>query len=186
MISKSEIRRINKDKRKAMTKEEVAEKSALAQHAFLESELYKNASQIMLYMPLGNEIGTDEMLKAAFNDDKKVVLPVTNGETGEITPYLITKDTQFAVGAFKVKEPVNAQIADVTKTDVIIVPGIAYDRKGARVGFGKGCYDMLLCKSDAIKIGYCYEYQICEGIEDEAHDMRMDHLLTEKGITSIK
>ena len=186
MISKSEIRKINKDKRKAMTKEEVAEKSALAQKAFLGSELYKNASQIMLYMPLGNEIGTDEMLKAAFADDKKVVLPVTNGETGEITPYLITKDTQFAVGAFKVREPIGAEIADVSKTDLIIVPGIAYDRRGARVGFGKGCYDMLLCNSKAVNVGYCYEYQICDEIEDEAHDMRMDYLLTENGISKMK
>ena len=186
MIAKNEIRKINKEKRKAMSKEEVAEKSILAQAAFLESDLYKNAQQIMLYMPLGNEIGTDNMMKQSFSDGKKVVLPITNGETGEITPYLIDENTTFVIGAFKVREPVGASIADATKTDVIIVPGIAFDERGARVGFGKGCYDRLLAESDAVKVGYCYEYQVSEAIADEAHDMRMDYILTEKGIRKIK
>ena len=186
MIAKSEIRKINKEKRKAMSKEEVAEKSILAQAAFLESNLYKNAQQIMLYMPLGNEIGTENMMKQSFADGKKIVLPITNGETGEITPYLIEENTQFVIGAFKVREPVGASIADVTKTDVIIVPGIAFDERGARVGFGKGCYDRLLAESSAVKIGYCYEYQVSEAIADEAHDMRMDYILTEKGIRKAK
>jgi len=186
MIAKSEIRKINKAKRNAMDKAEVAEKSTLAQQIFVESELYKNAQQIMLYMPLGKEIGTEDMMQASFRDGKKVVLPITDGETGEITPYLIDENTEFVIGAFKVREPVGASIADVEKTDVIIVPGIAFDERGARVGFGKGCYDRLLAETKAVKIGYCYEYQVSEAIADEAHDMRMDYILTEKGIRKIK
>lgn len=186
MIAKNEIRKRNKKLRAALDKWEAAEKSRLASEYFLKSEIYKKAGQIMLYMPLGNEIDTADMIKAAFKDGKKVVLPVTDGETGLITPCYITENTQFRQGAFSVSEPQNCESADMERTDVIIVPGIAYDKKGGRVGFGKGCYDRLLTASDAVKVGYCYDFQICEEIDTEEHDIKMDYLLSESGMVKCR
>ena len=179
---KSEIRKQNKVRRSSMKTDEVIEKSRVAANIFLSSDYYKNSKQLMLYMPLGNETDTFAIIKAAFCDGKKVVFPVTDEKSGEITPFYALPDTKFLKGTFSVLEPVGTQIADMTKTDVILVPGIAFDKTGNRVGFGKGCYDRLLKNSSADLIGFCYEFQICEHIPSEPHDIKMDALVTEKGL----
>lgn len=170
--------------RSAMTKEEVVQKSNAAANLFLESEFYKNSKQLMLYMPLGNETDTTLVMEAAFRDGKRVVLPVTDAQSGEITPAFALPDSKYSKGAFSVMEPMGTKIADMTKTDVILVPGIAFDQAGNRVGFGKGCYDKLLNQSSAVFIGFCYEFQICDIIPAEAHDIKMNYIITENRIIS--
>lgn len=179
---KNQIRKEMKTKRAAMTKEEVVQKSRAAADALLKSEIYKNAETIMLYMPLGNETDTSEIINSAFADGKRLVLPVTDGKTGVITPYFYEKDTALEKGGFSVTEPKNAKIAQKSEIDLVVVPGIAFDRKGARVGFGKGCYDMFLSGMDVTKVGYCYEFQLCENIPADEHDIKMDFIVTEKGM----
>ncbi len=183
---KSEIRNQNKIRRSAMKTEEVMQKSREAANIFLASDYYKNSKQLMLYMPLGNETDTSAIIKAAFCDGKTVVFPVTDEKSGEITPFYAFFDTTFSKGAFSVSEPVGTQIADMSKTDVVLVPGIAFDKTGNRVGFGKGCYDRLLKDSSATLIGFCYGFQVCEHIPSEAHDIKMDALVTEKGLFRCK
>lgn len=182
---KSQIREKHMAKRHAMNKAEVTEKSRAAAKAFLESGLYKNAKQIMIYLPLGNETDTSGIISAAFRDGKQLVLPVTDPKTGEITPYLYQKDTKLKKGAFSVTEPADAEPADMSKTDVVIVPGVAFDRAGNRVGFGKGCYDRVLKDTTAVKVGFCYGFQVCGKIPAEEHDVKMDFLITENEIICI-
>lgn len=179
---KDEIRKVYKQRRAWMSHEEVTEKSLAAARLFLNSQIYKKARQIMLYIPLGNETDTTAIIDAAFADGKTVVFPATDEKSGEITPYIASRDTVFIKGAFSVKEPINAKKADMSKTDVVLVPGIAFDKSGARIGFGKGCYDRLLEDSAAAKVGYCYDFQVFGGITPEEHDVRMNFLVTEKGL----
>lgn len=179
---KNQIREQNKTKRRAMDKADVTKKSRLAASVFLESDLYKNAEQLMVYLPLGKETDTRDIIDAAFRDGKRLVLPVTDPETGEITPCLYEKDTKLAKGAFSVTEPVDLKPADMSKSDVVLVPGIAFDLSGNRVGFGRGCYDGLLKGTAAVKVGFCYDFQVCSQIPAEKHDVKMDFLVTESGI----
>lgn len=176
---KNEIRRQNKEKRAGMAVEEANTKSLSAEEIFLASEFYKKAKTIMLYMPLGNETDTEEIIKDAFNNGKKVIFPVTDKVTGMITPYYATKDTKFEQGAFSISEPVDTEIANVDDIDVFVIPGIAFDKKGARVGFGKGCYDRLLQNCTGVKVGLCYDFQICGQIITDKHDIAMDYIVTE-------
>ena len=185
-MMKSEIRTANKNKRKAMSKEEAEKKSALAQNAFLASQLYKNAEIIMLYYPLGNETDTSVIAKTAAADNKRLVYPVTDEKTGEITPYYAKNGSKFHIGAFSVQEPEKTDKADTADIDVIIVPGIAFGRNGARIGFGKGCYDRFLKNIRAVKIGFCYDFQICGGFIGEEHDINMDFLITESGVQACE
>ncbi len=177
---KNQIRKEMKSIRAAMSKAEVLQKSKAAAECFIKSEIYKKAETIMLYMPLGNETDTSEIIRAAFADRKRIVLPVTDGETGIITPFFYDKDTVLEKGGFSVTEPKNARLAEKSDIDVVIVPGIAFDESGARVGFGKGCYDMFLAGMTAVKVGYCYEFQLCEKISADEHDIKMDCIVTEK------
>lgn len=183
---KSEIRKANKIKRASMEKAEVLEKSSKACAVFLKSEIYKDVKQIMLYMPLGNETDTTDIISKAFADGKKVIFPITDAETGEITPCYADENTQFTKGAFSVNEPRDMNVADVTEVDVILVPGIAFDRSGSRIGFGKGCYDRLLTNTSAVKVGFCYEFQLCDKIPSEEHDVKMDYIITENVTINCK
>ncbi len=176
---KNEIRRQNKEKRAGMTDEDVKSKSLGAEKIFLASDFYKSAKTIMLYMPLGNETKTEEVIKTAFNDGKKVVFPVTDKATGRITPYYAHKDTKFEKGAFSISEPVDTEVAKIRDIDVFVVPGIAFDKKGARVGFGKGCYDRFLQDCVGVKVGLCYDFQICDQILADGNDIAMDYIVTE-------
>lgn len=183
---KNEIRQINKQKRASMNEEDVKKKSSDAAKLFLSSPQYKNSKCIMLYMPLGNETDTKDILQSALSDNKKIVYPVTDAERGVITPYEVSETTEFEKGAFSVLVPKNAEKADVKKIDVVIVPGIAFDKNGNRVGFGKGCYDKFLRNLRVIKIGYCYEYQICHKINRDEFDVLMDYIITEKEMIDCK
>ncbi|MBO4940780.1 MAG: 5-formyltetrahydrofolate cyclo-ligase [Clostridia bacterium] len=180
MMTKAEIRKINKEKRKLMTEAEVKEKSLAIAKTFLDSEIYKNAKTIMVYMPIGNEVDTKEIIASALSDGKRIIVPVTDAKTGEITPCEINENTAFEKGAFSVFEPVEKVPADPPQIDVVLVPGIAFDKKGGRIGFGKGCYDRFLKKMEAFKIGLCYDFQLCDEIEAESHDIKMDFVITEK------
>ena len=183
---KNEIRKLNKQKRAKMAKNEAEEKSRAAAKAFLESEIYKNCRVLMLYMPLGNETDTSYIKSAAFAAGKKVVFPVTNAQTGDITPCYANEQTQFTKGAFSVTEPCGEAFAAVGDIDVVIVPGIAFDCIGRRVGFGKGCYDKFLRKASAIKVGLCYNFQLCKQIPTEEHDVNMDYIVTESGVIDCR
>ena len=179
---KNEIRKKFKLKRKTMEKSEVVSKSSKACKHFLESDFYKNAKTIMLYMPLGNETDTTDIINRAFSDGKKVAFPVTDEASGDITPCYATAQTEFSKGGFSVREPDVKVVAKPTDFDVIIVPGIAFDKKGNRIGFGKGCYDKLLVKTNCIKVGFCYDFQLCDNIPTEETDIKMEYIITESGI----
>ncbi len=179
---KNEIRQKLKKLRAQMPAAEVAEKSVKAAQLFLQSDFYRTANQIMLYMKLGNETDTSNIISRAFADGKRLIFPVTEQKTGIITPVYAEEKTVFKKGNFSVLEPVDAEKADISKIDVIIVPGVAFDKTGGRIGFGKGCYDRLLKNINAVKIGCCYEFQICEHIPCDEHDIKMDFIITENGI----
>ena len=122
-----------------MSKGQVLEKSKAASKAFLDSDIYKNSKTIMVYVPLGNETDTMQILKTALKDKKRCILPVTDAKTGVVTPCMADENTRFIKGAFSVLEPEEKVAVSKEEIDVFIVPGIAFDKSGARVGFGKGC-----------------------------------------------
>ncbi len=179
-MEKTEIRKINMHNRKVMSKAEVQPKSSVIAKLFLESELYRNAKTIMLYMPLGNEVDTGSIMEKAFADGKRAVLPMTDSKD-KIIPYYIDADTKLKIGAYSVREPIDTQMADPNDIDIVIVPGVAFDRYGNRVGFGKGCYDGFLKDTNALKVGVCYEFQMCDTIAADQYDVKMDYVISEKG-----
>ena len=179
---KAEIRQITKEKRNGMSVDEVMEKSALAAELFLNSQLYQNSNCLMLYMPLGKEADTSLILKKALSDGKSLVMPVTDVKNTDIIPCVVTKDTCFQKGAYSINEPDKIIKADESEIDTVIVPGVAFGKDGGRVGFGKGYYDRFLKKTKAVKIGFCYDFQLWETIPTDEHDVAMDYVVTSNGI----
>lgn len=180
-MKKDELRRINRAKRNEMKPYENKEKSKKASENFIKSDIYKNSNVIMLYYPLGNETDTLYIFKNALADNKMVVFPVTDTVTNELTAVFADSNTQFSKGAYSVYEPDIKKVFD-EKIDLVIVPGIAFDKRGFRVGFGKGCYDRFLDKIIAVKVGFCYDFQIVDVIENDSFDIKMDYLVSESGM----
>lgn len=185
-MTKNELRNLYKNKRKALSFSEVREKSEKIQNAFLESNFYKNARQIMLYMPLGNEVLTTQIIARTNSDGKRLVFPKTDAKTYEINPVLWDGKSGFLKETFSVQVPENAKVADMKNTDIVVVPGVAFSKDGRRIGFGKGCYDRLLFEYSGVKVGFCYDFQITSEIPADCHDIKMDFLVSESGWIDCK
>lgn len=178
---KNELRREYIKKRLDMTRSEVDEKSLAAQRVFLESGIYRKCSALMLYMPIKNETDTAEIFKKALSDGKKTVFPSTDCKTCAITPIYAGNAECFKTGAFSVPEPIGA-VADAADLDAVLVPGVIFGKNGARTGFGKGCYDRFLSGLGAVKVGFCYDFQLRGDLCTDLHDVNMDYIVTEKGM----
>ena len=140
-----------------------------------ELDCYKNARTVMLYMPIKGEADVTGLL-----GDKKVFLtPVTEGE--DIYAVLFGETEK---GAFGVPEPKDKTPFDKTKIDLVLVPGVAFDKTGNRTGYGKGYYDRFLKDMKAFKIGVCHSFQLTDELIVEEHDVKMDMIVTESGIWS--
>jgi 5-formyltetrahydrofolate cyclo-ligase len=184
-IDKNYARENGKAKRRGMSRGEVIEKSYAISLSVLQSEVYKNAKSVMLYMPIGSEVLTSLIRADAEECGKTVFYPVTDEKTGEISAYSVTDKTEFKKGGFSIPEPQNALVTDPAEIELVIVPGVAFSRSGDRVGFGKGCYDRFLKKTQAKRIGICYEAQLLDEIAADENDERMDYIVTENGIVNI-
>lgn len=137
---------------------------------------FQKAQTVMLYSSLPDEVRTTAFIEK-WRNRKRVVLPTVVGD--DIVPVELTADTPFAVGDFNILEPQNRPYTG--GYDLIVVPGMAFDRTGNRLGRGKGYYDRFLSQHPAVpKIGICFSFQLVGAVPTEANDIRMDEVLTGK------
>ncbi len=179
-MSKDEIRTALKSKRRALTAEEQAEKSSRITDFFLSLSLYNKADTVMIYMSSFNEPSTAAIIDALKRDSKRVVVPISNTADFTITPAYLSD--AIKTGAYGIPEPEECIKADVADIDIALIPGIAFDKSGSRIGFGKGYYDRFLLEFKGIKAGICYDFQVLDEIPSSEHDIKMDMIITEKRI----
>lgn len=136
------------------------------------------SDHILIYNSLPDELSTREFI-SRWKPTKHFYLPRVNGIDLDILPY---DSTRLSMGAFRIEEPQGDDIVDPASLELIIVPAVAYDRKGNRVGRGKGYYDRLLPKTKALRIGVAYDFQLVESIPVDEFDVPVDIVITESGI----
>lgn len=177
-MDKREIRRLVAARKRAMD-EQAREYEAQAVVERLETiDEFGRAGRILVYNSLPDELSTLHLL-GKYNKDKQLFLPRVNGDDLEILPY---DSAGISVGAFGIGEPVGDELVDPSSIDLVIVPAMAYDRHCNRVGRGKGFYDRLLSRMQAVTIGICYDCQLVDSIEPEQHDRPVDIVVTPSGI----
>lgn len=169
-----------KQKRKVLTTDEIHEKSIAICEKLLEINAFKNAKTIMIFMSAFKEPDTIPIIKNIFRLSKKVVVPVTDQQTKIITPSYINCLDDMIAGAYNILEPQIIKSAPLCAIDLVIVPGIAFDKNGNRLGFGEGYYDKFLKNYKKIKIGICYDFQLLDKLPADEHDIPMDIILTER------
>ena len=172
-------------KRNSLPKEEIIEKSKQIEKNLLNLEYYNKSKTIMFFVSFNNEVNTHELLKKALKD-KTVVIPKVSHH--EIEPsVIISLDNLVASGKFKILEPIETMKIAYKNIDLILVPGIVFDKEGHRIGYGLGYYDKFLSKvPKAIKIGLAFDFQVIDKIPREMHDVPVDFIVTEKMVIECK
>lgn len=166
----------------------------LADSAIRESLLrlveIQKAEIIAVYSAVGYEVDLKRFIAEAFAKGKRICLPRSLDKAVGSHHYEmaeISDENDLDMGKFNIPEPGrNCQVCEVQKIDVWLVPGIAFDLSGTRLGRGAGVYDRLLENVAGIKIGVLYQVQIVDFLPRDKHDCRMDMLVTEQDIFNVK
>lgn len=177
-MNKSEIR-IRIRARKNLLDDSEKTTAADAVFALLErTAAFMMSENILLYHSLPDELSTVSFIDK-WHNSKKFFLPRVNGVNLEILPY---EKSRLHLGAFNIEEPDGDDVRDISAIDMVVVPAVAYDRRGNRVGRGKGYYDRLLRDTSAIKVGVAYDFQLVDDIDADDHDVPVDYVITQRGI----
>jgi 5-formyltetrahydrofolate cyclo-ligase len=178
VFSKADLRAMALERRNAVGQSG----RAMIDH-ILATEHFQRARTVMGYWSIGSEIDTLPFLQAALDTNKTLVLPKINRTASVLDLYQVTNlETDLQTGIWNIREP-NPTIcrpATATQIDLILVPGVAFDRQGGRVGHGKGYYDKLLAQCPrAYKIAAAFEGQVFDRVPMDPHDIPVDALITE-------
>lgn len=157
--------------------------SLQAQNILLRSASWQNAHFIALYMPIRGETDTSLLVKAALDGGKTLYLPKMLDKTRLV--FAKCADPRLLeAGIYGIPEPPYGDMAE--KLDLVIVPGVAFDKRGYRLGYGAGCYDRALAQPNASRatfIGLCFKFQTVQDISPQFWDIPMHGICTEEGLS---
>ena len=175
-MDKKELRRYIREKKRAMTEAEIEEKSRRLGELFLATEAYRNADTIYGYLPYNQEVRTVPMLEQALRDGKRVAVPKCYGD--EMRFIYLTDLTRVEKGYAGIPEPVEDGPVAQDRTALVLMPGLAFDREGHRIGYGGGFYDKYLSAEPGHPtLALCYDFQMLPELETEEFDIPVDCVL---------
>ncbi len=184
---KKRLRAEYKALRAAFSMEEKAQLDRKITDRFLDSPQFCSCRALLCYVSSEIEVGTHLILQAAFGNGKTVAVPRCVPGTCEMEFYCIPDLQSLERGAYGILEPNPAQCRKLTdfSDSVCVVPALAYDRTGYRLGFGKGYYDRFLSRFSGQSAGLVYESCFCECLPHGAFDCRVNTVVTENQVISI-
>lgn len=163
-----------------MSGEEVRKKSDQVCKNIISSELFQNAEKILAYAALGNEVDIRSVIEEGWRQNKRIAFPKVFGDS--MNYFEVGDFSELEEGAFHVMEPQENRPAD-WEDALVLVPGVAFDRKKNRMGYGKGYYDRYFAgKTGCVRLGIAYELQVAEQLPTEENDLPMEYLVTEKSL----
>jgi 5-formyltetrahydrofolate cyclo-ligase len=149
---------------------------------------YHAAGAVMFYVDVRSEVRTRQALPLALESGKRIIIPFC--VDGELELFHLESMDELELGMYRILEPkvelrtVASKKIDVADLDLILVPGVAFDRRGGRTGHGKGYYDKLLehCRTDTPLVALAFECQMFPEIPMDGHDIFMDKVVTEEAV----
>jgi 5-formyltetrahydrofolate cyclo-ligase len=154
--------------------------SALVVARLVQSKPWQSARQVLLFAPLSDEPDIWPALVLALNGGKTVALPAFDPETSQYTARRVDDPArQIVLGRFGIREVADtAPKMSLNQLDLVLVPGVAYDARGGRLGRGRGFYDRLLAEATGIKCGVAFDEQLVATVPLGPHDIRLNSILT--------
>jgi len=187
-MQKDELRKHYAEKRaRAHARLRYDDKQKIFSH-LREIPSFSKAKTIMCYFARGSEVPTKNLVLELLNSAKRVVLPRTNTDDMLIIPYYIDSIDDVELASFGLLEPkLSCKICKTEDIDVILVPGVAFDQHGHRLGYGLGFYDKFLPGAKCETIGLAYDDTICENcLPCDSHDIPVDNVVSERRVLKIK
>lgn len=172
-MDKQILRNKYKEIRKSIKNKELLDDSIF--NKIIELKEYKENKLILIYVSLKDEVDTLKLIEHSLKIGKKVAVPKCEGDNIEF--YNINTLSDLEEGSFKILEPKTNEIITDFSDSICIIPGLAFDKENNRIGYGRGFYDRFLQNYNGIKIGLTYKECICEKIDNDSNDIKMDKII---------
>lgn len=188
-MRKSDLRKKYKELRLQLDNAEIESLSLEIANRSLEVPVWDHRYyHIFLSIAEQKEVDTEFLLHILQGKDKEVIIPKSNAETGEMSNFLLTDQTVIRKNRWNIPEPQEGIEIDAKKLDVVFIPLLAFDKKGHRVGYGKGFYDRFLaaCRPDIVKIGLSFFEPVEEIKELFSSDIPLNYCVTPDKVYKFK
>ena len=185
-VSKSDIRQSTLALRQQLTKEALVAQSRAIAARLLKLPQYRQASAVLGYMNFGTEFASELLIPEILVQGKKLALPRVNHHTNELDLFWVEDtETQLGAGLWGIREPIVErckQVAALNEVEFVLLPGVAFTGKGARLGYGRGFYDKLLARMThrPALVAAAFELQMVEQIPQETTDVNVEWIITER------
>lgn len=184
MEEKKRLRKEILAKRNRLSEETVAEKSRKIKETLFELPGFKQAKTVMFYVAKDKEVRTEEMIRESLKMGKRVAVPISKAEERDLVPSLLIDYGELVPGTYGILEPREEghRPVPLENIELIVVPGVAFDRRGNRIGFGGGFYDRFLKRvsSNVPRLGLAFDMQMVEELPFGKMDVPMDGVVTEE------
>lgn len=177
-MDKKALRQLIGEKKRAMGAEEIEARSAALAEKLFATGQYARARSLYAYLSINQEVRTTPIIERAWADGKRVAVPKTYGK--DMRFIWLDSFDQLSPGAYGVPEPVaDGPVAD-DEAALLLLPGLAFDREGRRVGYGGGYYDRYLAAHPSHPtVALCYGFQLFDRLETQAHDVPADLVISD-------
>jgi len=185
MTDKRKIRKRIMALRNAMPPEAIAVKSSEIVRRLTGLWEIRESSTLMVFLNFGSEVVTDGLIAWGWDAGKRILVPFCRPESREMTPCRIDSFDELETGSYGIREPKadRLQVVPHAEIDAVLVPAVAFDRQGYRVGYGGGYYDRFLPKApQAARIGAVFACQIVPEVPIDRYDVQVERIATEEGI----
>lgn len=183
---KKELRKNILDQRNNLASFEVLDKSVLITENLIEEDLFEENMNVLVYMDFRNEVMTEFLRAYLETIHANIILPKTFFKEKKMTLHLIENIESLVISKYGILEPTTENEIDAEAIDIVIIPGVAFDKAGYRLGYGGGFYDRLLPKlKKQPKIAIAFDLQLVEEVPREVHDSQVDMIITETQVIKI-
>ncbi len=185
--SKKELRQRMRARREGLSRAEVVARSgAVRKNLFAQPE-FISAAVLHTYVAWRNEVDTHEIIRAALEQGKRVIVPRVDRDSRDLQHFFVNSPSELTPGSFGIPEPDphKARRIDPGCADLVLVPGVAFDRSGHRLGFGGGYYDDFLSKTTAVRVALAYDFQLVESLPTRDADEPVNVVVLETELVRI-
>jgi len=178
-MDKKALRREIGAKKRALSAEEIESRSAVLADKLYKTEQYRQARSLYAYMSFNQEVHTDPIIRRAWADGKRVAVPKVIGDE-MVFIWIDSFEDMAPQGAFNIVEPIkDGPVAD-DETALVLMPGLAFDPLGHRVGYGGGYYDRFLAaQPHHPTVALCYDFQLYDHLDVDDYDVPVDAVVTD-------
>jgi 5-formyltetrahydrofolate cyclo-ligase len=184
-VEKKTLRNQLRERLEALAPDDIRRRSEAACERLIELPEYRRADALMLFLSTPHEIDTTPLAVRAWDDGKRVLAPAVFWEQRRMLPVEIRSlSSDVRAGPSGIREPAGDRTAAIGEIDLVVVPGLAFDQAGNRLGRGRGFYDRFLAHRDfrATICALAFEEQLVERLPAEPHDMRIHILVTDAAV----